>query len=89
MSAKYIAVEVTDENKLKIWGDITKTFGETQELLEGEITIQEFAGMLGVSVDNARVKMLSLINEGKVTWRWHVEGRYKRIKVYLPTKDDA
>lgn len=86
MSAKISSSILDNEQILSIWGNILKEIIPTNSKKDGEITVEEFAELAGISKDLARKKLKALENKGLVTRRWFVENK-KRLFLYLPISE--
>jgi ribosomal protein S25 len=88
MSTKDIAVDVSLERKRELWGSVLVNYNDilykdTKE--EDELTIIEFADVFGVSVNHARRIVKTLLSEGKITKRYVVLDKHRRLLVYKPS----
>lgn len=89
MSEKSIAVDIDLGRKKKVWLDIINAELSPPTKREGEITVEEFANLAGISISYARKKLDKLVKEGKVTKRYFADGKYRRVMVYLPIEETS
>lgn len=88
MSSKNLDITVSNDKKREIWADIISVEFASGNKEEGEITAEEFAEMNNVSVSYARKKLSDLVKSGKVTKRYFADGRYRRVLLYLPVRNE-
>lgn len=86
MSAKISSYILDNEQVLSIWEKILKEVVPTNLKKDGEITVEEFSELAGISKDLARKKLKALENKGLVTRRWFVDNK-RRVLLYLPVSE--
>lgn len=89
MSEKILAVETDIDRRKKIWSEIIQIEFSPPTRQEGEITVEEFAELAGISISYARKKLDKLVKEGKVTKRYFPDGKYRRVMLYLPLEETS
>ncbi len=79
-----------DEDTAKIWSGIIEVIKDRVEPRRpGEITVNEFAELTGLSINSARVRLEKLVKDGLVRKRTigNQDGRGGRINLYEIVRD--